>query len=545
MEKHNHIECPNCGTSFELNKDNFANILSQVKEIEIDRQVSEKVRILKDKLDSESKLAINKAKSETKESVEKLEKALGLEQLKNQEQLKGQKDQINLAVAQSKNEYEKSINKINFDKNATIDKLEKALGLEQLKNQEQLKGQKDQINLAVAQIKNEYEKSINKINFDKNATIDKLEKALGLEQLKNQEQLKGQKDQINLAVAQIKNEYEKSINKTNIDTKETIEKLGKEIEILKLKNQEQLKNQSTQIELERERTKNIFEKDKDQKIEKISSQYKQEIDLLEEEIARLKDFQSKLSTKMIGETLEQHCQMVFDLRQQDGCFPNAELSKDNNVVNGTKGDFIFKDYDEDGNEIISVMLEMKNQSEIGNIKKKNSDHYSKLEKDRTNKNCDYSVLVSNLEPDSEYFNRGIVKVPEFQNMYVVRPNSLLILLSLITSFARKSLDDKREIKKLKNMNIDLSNFEDNLIKAKDAFQINTDRVKGNIAKSILELDKIISLLEKHKSTLQKIDSNFQIANKKAQAISIPKLTFKNTFMQKVFKKIREEKKNAE
>ena len=443
--KHNHhqIECPNCGSSFELDKNKFASILSQVKENEIDKQVSEKVKIFKDKIDSESQLAINNAKSENKESVEKLEKALEIEKLKNQEQLKSQTTKIDLAVAQSKNEYEKEINKINSDKKETIEKLEKAL------------------------------------------------------------------------------------------------------EIEKLKNQEQLKNQSTQIELEIERKKNIFEKDRDQKIEKINSQYKQEINLLEGEVARLKDFQTKLSTKMIGETLEQHCQMVFDLRQADGCFPNAQLLKDNDVVNGTKGDFIFKDYDEDGNEIISVMLEMKNQSEIGNIKKKNSDHYSKLDKDRTNKNCDYAILVSTLEPDNEFFNRGIVQVREFKNMYVVRPNSLLILLSFITSFARKTLDEKREIIKLKNMNIDLANFEDNLANAKELMQVNTDRVTANFAKSIVEIDKIISQLEKHKSTLQKIDSNFQIANRKAQDITVKKLTYKNTFMQRVFQKIREEKKNAQ
>ena len=443
--KHNHhqIECPNCGSSFELDKNKFASILSQVKENEIDKQVSEKVKIFKDKIDSESQLAINNAKSENKESVEKLEKALEIEKLKNQEQLKSQTTKIDLAVAQSKNEYEKEINKINSDKKETIEKLEKAL------------------------------------------------------------------------------------------------------EIEKLKNQEQLKNQSTQIELEIERKKNIFEKDRDQKIEKINSQYKQEINLHKEEIARLKDFQSKLSTKMIGETLEQHCQMVFDLRQADGCFPNAQLLKDNDVVNGTKGDFIFKDYDEEGNEIISVMLEMKNQSEIGNIKKKNSDHYSKLDKDRTNKNCDYGILVSTLEPDNEFFNRGIVQVREFKNMYVVRPNSLLILLSFITSFARKTLDEKREIIKLKNMNIDLANFEDNLANAKELMQVNTDRVTANFAKSIVEIDKIISQLEKHKSTLQKIDSNFQIANRKAQDITVKKLTYKNTFMQRVFQKIREEKKNAQ
>ena len=487
--KHNHqqIECPNCGTAFELDKNKFASILSQVKEIEIDRQVSEKVRILKDKLDSESKLAINNAQSETKESVEKLKKEVEILQLKNQEQLKGQKDQIDLAVAKSKNEYEQSINKINLDTKKTIDNLEKEVEILQLKIQ---------------------------------------------------------RTEIDLAVAQSKNEYEKEINQINSENKESVEKLEKALEIEKLKNQEQLKNQSTQIELEIERKKNIFEKDRDQKIEKISSQYMQEINLHKEEIARLKDFQSKLSTKMIGETLEQHCQIEFDLRQADGCFPNAELVKDNNVVNGTKGDFIFKDYDEDGNEIISVMLEMKNQSDIGNIKKKNSDHYSKLNKDKTNKNCDYAILVSNLEPDNDFFNRGIIQVREFKNMYVVRPNSLLILLSFITSFARKTLDEKREIAKLKSENLELTNFEDNLANFTKNFQINSDRVAANFAKSIVEIDKIIAQLEKHKSTLQKIDSNFQIANRKAQEITVKKLTYKNTFMQKVFQKIREEKKNA-
>ena len=191
------------------------------------------------------------------------------------------------------------------------------------------------------------------------------------------------------------------------------------------------------------------------------------------------------------------------------------------------------------------MLEMKNQSEIGSIKKKNSDHYAKLDKDRNNKSCDYAVLVSNLEPDNEFFNRGIVQVREFQNMYVVRPNSLLILLSFITSFARKTLTEKREITKLKNMNIDLANFEDNLANAKNLMQINTDRVSTNFAKSLEEIDKIISQLEKHKTTLQRIDTNFQIANRKTQEITVKKLTYKNTFMQKVFQKIREEKKNEE
>ena len=374
--------------------------------------------------------------------------------------------------------------------------------------------------------------------------LDKNKFASILSQVKENEIDKQVSEKVKIFNDKVESDFKLAINKAKSENKESVEKLEKTLEIEKLKNQEQLKNQSTQIELEIERKKNIFEKDRDQKIEKIYSQHKQEINLHKEEIARLKDFQSKLSTKMIGETLEQHCQMVFDLRQADGCFPNAQLLKDNDIVNGTKGDFIFKDYDDDGTEIISVMLEMKNQSEIGNIKKKNSDHYSKLDKDRTNKNCDYGILVSTLEPDNEFFNRGIVQVREFKNMYVVRPNSLLILLSFITSFARKTLDEKREITKLKNMNIDLANFEDNLANAKELMQVNTDRVTANFAKSIVEIDKIISQLEKHKSTLQKIDSNFQIANRKAQDITVKKLTYKNTFMQRVFQKIREEKKNA-
>ncbi len=441
--KYNQIECPSCGKTFQLDKNNFSNILSQVKENEIERQLTEKLRIVQDKLESESKLAINEAKSQKKEEIDKLEKKLELEKLKNVEQLKSQSNNIELAIEKNKSTFQKEINKI------------------------------------------------------------------------------------------------------YIDNKNIIENLKKELELEKLKNAEQLKSQSNNIELAVVKNKNILEKENDKKIAEVKYEYNNQINLLEEEVARLKDFQSKLSTKMIGETLEQHCQMVFDLRQADGCFPNAKLLKDNQIVNGTKGDFIFRDYDDDGNEIISVMLEMKNQSDIGSIKKKNSDHYAKLDKDRNNKSCDYAVLVSNLEPDNEFFNRGIVQVREFQNMYVVRPNSLLIILSFITSFARKTLTEKREIAKLKNMNIDLANFEDNLANAKDLMQINTDRVTANFAKSIVEIDKIISQLEKHKSTLQKIDSNFQIANRKAQEITVKKLTYKNTFMQRVFQKVREEKKNQE
>ena len=441
--KYNQIECPSCGKFFQLDKDNFSNILSQVKENEIEKQLTERLEILKDKLESESKLAINEAKSEKKEAIDILEKKLEIEKLKNEEQLKRQTNSIELAIEKNKSDFQKEINKI------------------------------------------------------------------------------------------------------STDNKDIIENLKKDLELEKLKNKEQLKSQTNSIELAVVKNKNILEKQNDQKINEVRNKYNSQINLLEDEIARLKDFQSKLSTKMIGETLEQHCQMLFDLRQADGCFPNAKLLKDNNIVNGTKGDFIFKDYDDDGNEIISVMLEMKNQSEIGSIKKKNSDHYGKLDKDRNNKSCDYAVLVSNLEPDNEFFNRGIVQVREFQNMYVVRPNSLLILLSFITSFARKTLTEKREIAKLKNMNIDLANFEDNLANAKNLMQINTDRVSANFAKSLEEIDKIISQLEKHKTTLQRIDTNFQIANRKTQEITVKKLTYKNTFMQKVFQKIREEKKNEE
>ena len=441
--KYNQIECPSCGKFFQLDKDNFSNILSQVKENEIEKQLTERLEILKDKLESESKLAINEAKSEKKEAIDILEKKLEIEKLKNEEQLKRQTNSIELAIEKNKSDFQKEINKI------------------------------------------------------------------------------------------------------STDNKDIIENLKKELELEKLKNEEQLKSQTNSIELAVVKNQNILEKLNDQKINEVRNKYNSQINLLEDEIARLKDFQSKLSTKMIGETLEQHCQMLFDLRQADGCFPNAKLLKDNHIVNGTKGDFIFRDYDDDGNEIISVMLEMKNQSEIGSIKKKNSDHYGKLDKDRNNKSCDYAVLVSNLEPDNEFFNRGIVQVREFQNMYVVRPNSLLILLSFITSFARKTLTEKREIAKLKNMNIDLANFEDNLANAKNLMQINTDRVSTNFAKSLEEIDKIISQLEKHKTTLQRIDTNFQIANRKTQEITVKKLTYKNTFMQKVFQKIREEKKNEE
>ena len=284
--KYNQINCPSCGKAFQLDKNNFSNILSQVRENEIERQLTEKLKIVKDKLESESRLAINEVKSDKKEAIDKLEKKIELEKLKNAEQLKSQTNNIELAIEKNKSAFQKEINRI------------------------------------------------------------------------------------------------------STDNKDIIENLKKELELEKLKNAEQLKSQSNSIELAVVKNKNILEKQNEQKITEVKNEFNSQINLLEDEIARLKDFQSKLSTKMIGETLEQHCQMVFDLRQADGCFPNAKLLKDNRIINGTKGDFIFRDYDDDGNEIISVMLEMKNQSEIGSIKKKNSDHYAKLNKDRNNKSCD-------------------------------------------------------------------------------------------------------------------------------------------------------------
>ena len=250
----------------------------------------------------------------------------------------------------------------------------------------------------------------------------------------------------------------------------------------------------------------------------------------EREIERIQDMKARLSTKMLGETLEQHCEIEFN-RLRPTAFPRAYFEKDNEVVEGTKGDFVFRDFDEEGNEIVSIMFEMKNEADDSTHRKTNESHFKKLDADRRKKGCEYAVLVSLLEPDNELYAAGITDVSyRFEKMYVIRPQFFIPLITLLRNAALSSMEARRELALVRQQNIDVTNFEDQLADFKDKFGRNYRLASERFAKAIDEIDKSIDHLQKIKEHLLGSERNLRLANDKAEDLTVKKLTRKNPTM---------------
>ncbi len=257
----------------------------------------------------------------------------------------------------------------------------------------------------------------------------------------------------------------------------------------------------------------------------------------EKEVEFYKDLKTKMSTKMVGETLEQHCEIQFN-QLRATAFKNAYFEKDNDARSGSKGDYIYRECDENGVEIISIMFEMKNEMDETATKHKNEDFFKELDKDRNEKKCEYAVLVSLLESDSELYNAGIVDVSyKFDKMYVVRPQCFIPIITLLRNAALGALEYKQELAMVRNQDIDISNFEDSLMKFKDDFSRNYDLAHSHFDKAIDEIDKTIQHLEKVKKELLGSDNQLRIANNKVEDISIKKLTRGNPTMKAKFGEI--------
>ena len=292
------------------------------------------------------------------------------------------------------------------------------------------------------------------------------------------------------------------------------------------KERDELKNNLARVELE----KQLAEK-------ALKEKYETQIKDRDEAIERLRDMKVRLSTKMIGETLEQHCETEFN-RIRATAFPKAYFEKDNDARNGSKGDYIFRDLDESGTEIVSIMFEMKNENDQTATKSKNEDFLKELDKDRREKGCEYAVLVSLLEPDSELYNTGIVDVfHRYPKMYVVRPQFFLPIITLLRNAAMNSLKYKSELALVKAQNIDITNFESNLETFKTAFARNYDLASSSFKKAIDEIEKSIDHLQKTKDALMGTDRNLRLANDKAQDVTIKKLTRGNPTMAAKFAEI--------
>jgi len=319
------------------------------------------------------------------------------------------------------------------------------------------------------------------------------------------------------------------------------EKAQVQLQIQTLQAQLQQAEQQKQIAVAqvRQRATEEYMK-KDQELATLRTQMEEQTKAMQEQIAYYKDMKLRLSTKMVGETLEQHCATEFARIRP--LFPNAYFEKDNEVVEGTKGDFVFRDTSEDGVEYVSIMFEMKNENDETATKHKNEDFLAKLDADRKKKNCEYAVLVSMLEPNSELYNGGIVDMSHrFEKMYVIRPQFFVPLITLLCQPSRKSLDAKRELALVKAQQIDVTNFEDKLTAFKDAFGRNVRLANERFQDAIDEIDKTIAHLTKVRENLIKSGDNLNAADKKLQDVSIKRLTYKNPTMQAKFDEAREKK----
>ena len=372
------------------------------------------------------------------------------------------------------------------------------------------------IQLAKAKLKNSLQEDLTK----KDQEINDLK-------AKNELQLAEQLAKKESEIAEMK----AKIQNAEIEKKLTVSEAIKEIEKERDNLANDLKNNETE--------KQLLEKSLN---EKHSNELKTKDDIIkmkDEEIALRKDMKMRLSTKMVGETLEQHCEIEFN-KIRATAFQKAYFEKDNDASSGSKGDYIYRELDESGIEIISIMFEMKNEGDETATKKKNEDFFKELDKDRTEKKCEYAVLVTLLEAENEFYNQGIVDVShKFDKMYVVRPQFFIPIITLLRNAAMNSMEYKVELSLIRSQNVDITNFEEKINAFKDGFARNYDLASRKFKTAIDEIDKTISHLQKTKDALLSSENNLRLANNKADELTIKKLTHGNPTMKAKFEDIKD------
>ena len=387
--------------------------------------------------------------------------------------------------------------------------------------QAQMQFQSD-MQLAQAQAQNQFDKILADKNHEIAALsnqINAYEKDSKLAAAEIEGRLKAQIAEQDKLIAELKAQA-KSL--------ETAKNIEKELEITKAvaEKERELGNLNTQLMLQSK--ENQLEK------QSLREKYEAELKQKDETIAFYKDFKARQSTKMIGESLEQHCETEFN-RIRTTAFPQAVFGKDNDAKTGSKGDYIYRETDEEGNEIISIMFEMKNENDETATKKKNEQFFKELDKDRREKNCEYAVLVSLLEADSDLYNNGIVDVSyAYPKMYVVRPQFFIPIVSLLRNAALNSLKYKQELAQMRAQNIDITHFEEDLDKFKTDFARNYELASRKFQTAIDEIDKTISHLQKTKEALLSSENNLRLANNKATDLTVKKLVRKNPTMKAAF-----------
>lgn len=471
----NEIKCPHCGKVFQVDESGFADIVKQVRDGEFQRELAKREELMR--ADKEQALAL----------------AASQAQGKLQESLAAKDASMQQAVAQ---------------RDAAISELKAQL--DALVREKELYAQNE-----VAKVLQEREAALTEVQRERDA--------LKMQLASQKTTFAAEKE---LAVTQAKAEIER------------------ERDALKAQIDRERDNFNAQIKQERtslEAQLALKEAEKNQRENELKAQMADKLRAKDEliaykdqEIERYRDMKARLSTKMLGETLEQHCETEFN-RLRATAFQNAYFEKDNDASSGSKGDYIFRETDEEGNELVSIMFEMKNEQDDSTHRHKNEDFFKKLDADRRKKNCEYAVLVSLLEPESELYNAGIVDVSyRYEKMYVIRPQFFIPLISILRNTSQSALEYKAELALVKKQNIDITNFENEMEDFKQKFGRNYRLASEKFKKAIDEIDKTIDHLLKTKEALLGSENNLRLANDKAEALTIKKLTRNNPTMKAKF-----------
>lgn len=375
-----------------------------------------------------------------------------------------------------------------------------------------------ELNEREAQIKKDMAHTIEKMEIEKQSQIDALNRRLEDLTKDNEREIKLSLAEKEQAIAILENEIKQEKAQAQLDKANSINEKNMEIE--------KLRSQLDKVKYEAKINEDA-----------LKESHKKELQMKDETIEYYKDLKSHQSTKMVGETLEQHCEIEFNRLRATG-FTSAYFEKDNDAKTGSKGDYIFRDYTDDGIEYISIMFEMKNQNETTATKKKNEDFFKELDKDRNEKNCEYAVLVSMLESESELYNSGIVDVSyKYPKMYVVRPQFFIPIITLLRNASKNSIGYKRELMIARNQSIDITNFENEMKAFQKGFEKNYTDASNRFNEAIKEIDESIKHLQKIKDALTKSENHLRLANDKAQDLSIKKLTKNSPTMRAKFEEL--------
>ncbi len=515
------IKCPKCGEVFTPEKKELDSILNQIRNEDFEKQLEARTIEIKKNIENEASLKEKLSASQHEIEIKKMQAKIDQAEAK-----------LSATAIQSKNELEKSLSL----KESQIKEL-------QIKNENLEKDIQNKIDLAKQKEINDKKDELAKLEREHMEALNAKEKEI--QALKNEKESleKSKAADIELAKTKEKEELNEQIN----TLKAALEKAKSESELEKNKYRYELDRANDSKNTEILKVKNDYENQlKERSASEQNQKEKFEMELRQKEdlINYYKDLKTKMSTKLVGETLEQHCQIKFN-EIRTTAYPRAYFDKDNEISqeSNSKGDFIFRDYTDDGQEYISIMFEMKNETETNTKKHKNDDFFKELDKDRNEKNCEYAVLVSTLEPDSEFYNSGIVDVSyKYKKMFVVRPQCFMSVIGLLTNAAKNSIEYKKELALVKAQNLDVNNFEDNLKKFQDGFSKNFQTAASKFTTAIEEIDKTITHLQKVKENLISSERNLRLANDKAQDLSIKKLTKNAPSVKEMFDKANNEDK---